>query len=95
MKNIILHIKIFFIGIWNKFYPPDESVIPTGPYCYVIDTEKTKFVDGVVDGDIYTKMCPYYKFGNSIHGCTFVGYAGWDVLLSDQCKICGVNEDKG
>ena len=28
-------------------------------------------------------------------GCVYVGHAGDDICLDDQCKICGVNEDDG
>ena len=39
-------------------------------------------------------MCPYYVWGKGDRkGCLYVGFYGDDVLLYDQCKICGNSED--
>jgi hypothetical protein len=61
------------------------SFIPHGGYCYSptgVDMKK---------GILHTKLCPYWKRG----GCTYLGVeAGEDVLLLEQVKICGVNEDE-
>jgi hypothetical protein len=70
----------------------DTSVIPKGPYCYVIDEERNK-KEPITDG-YWTKNCKYYRSmrGQCNAGCTYVGFIGWDICLGDQCKICGENE---
>lgn len=66
----------------------DVTVIPHGPYCYSADMANMK------DGWFATKPCKYYRYVNKEKSaCTYVGYVGWDPCLSDQCKICGENND--
>lgn len=62
------------------------SVIPNGPYCYTwLDRP-----DGSLGGKV--KVCKYFRHAGEDSACTYVGFIGWDSCLSDQCKICGVNE---
>jgi hypothetical protein len=83
--------------IWAKIliffgHKYDESVIPRNiPYCYTPDDEKNK---DKYTGVYYVKPCPYGKtLGKDWIGCKFLGViANWDLLLSDQCKICGISD---
>lgn len=57
-------------------------------YCYEFDTERNK--KEPIDG-YWIKPCKYHRYldkGNS--GCTYVGFVGFDVCLSDKCKICNI-----
>lgn len=66
---------------WLLGKEPSQEGIPEGPYCYSYSPDK---------GEV--KMCPNYEvLGGGKSACLYVGYAGDDVLLSDQCKICSVN----
>ena len=98
-----LHIK-WYLGIPWKFVTigwgwllvklniqRDTSIIPPGVYCYTWDTEKNE--KEPIDG-YCIKPCPYYKsLPGSYTGCSYVGFAGHDLLLWDQCKICGEDKD--
>lgn len=67
----------------------DKSVIPKGCYCYEPDHERNKTADS---GVYYTIFCPYYKwFTMEWKGCSYLGVMREDILLYDQCKICGEN----
>ena len=64
----------------------DKSVIPKNiQYCYT----PLKYENNVYR----VKPCPYYKtLGKTWDGCKFLGLiAKDDLLLSDQCKICGIS----
>jgi hypothetical protein len=61
------------------------DLIPEGPYCYNI-TEITKRGDG--SPLIKTRSCPYLALESSY--CAFTQETDC-ILLSDSCKICGVN----
>ena len=90
-KNWIVMLWAKILILFGRKY--DESVIPKNiPYCYTPDDEKNK---GEYNGVYYVKPCPYYKtLGKTWDGCKFLGViARCDLLLSDQCKICGINED--
>jgi len=63
--------------------------IPESPYCYLPDIGRNnnKSKD---DWSYYIIPCKYYKYiSQRLRGCTYLGYMGEDLLLSDQCKICG------
>lgn len=67
--------------------------IPRGDYCYTI---KKIIPDSVYGYRIKVKMCPYYhrvedNFGDSHNECKCINVKD-DILLDDQCKICGINE---
>jgi len=72
----------------------DESVIPPGLYCYVIDEERMKNEpqDNEFSG-YWIKPCKYYRSmkDQMYGGCTYLGFIGWDALLGDQCKMCSEN----
>jgi len=61
-------------------------------YCYEHDVERN--IKEPING-YWIKPCKYYRSTNKSKGvaCTYVGYFGFDVLLYDQCKICGENEE--
>jgi hypothetical protein len=69
--------------------------IPRGPYCY------TPYY---ISGQRYRKRCPYYRefwidddWQNHSSYCKLLDYPygeDWDGLLWDQCKICGIKENK-
>ena len=66
-----------------------EKDIPYGSYCYTI-TGIEKSPNGMPI--IKIKICPFFHPGDEENvGCDFVKIYG-DLLLSDQCKICGINE---
>lgn len=54
-----------------------DLYIPKGPYCYRI----TKTVGNTV----VTRTCKYYSAPNM---CLLLGIID-DILLEDQCKVCG------
>lgn len=70
-----------------------KAYIPKGPYCY-----KTigKFVSESGVKGIKVKLCPFYH-SISVPGnveSNFCSYCGAydDLLLDDQCKVCGERE---
>lgn len=67
--------------------------IPEGVYCYEWDEERNKRDPQI--GSYYIKPCKYYRSTPKTKGvaCTYVGYMGFDPLLYDQCKICGIKEN--
>ena len=77
--------RIYFIAL-RCFQNKDENIIPDGHYCYKINL--------VVGGVIYTNVCPYYYYGHGYkRGCLYTGEYGNNILLNDQVKICGVNNE--
>ncbi len=92
-KVIWYYIEIGFTKILNILkITKDASVIPYGMYCYKFDGRTG------IDERGYTwhgtKTCKYYRHTkNGRAGCTFVGYIGYDACLTDQCKICGENNE--
>jgi len=76
---------MYFIAL-TYFTDKDKTLIPCGDYCYKINR-----VEGSV---IYTSVCPYYYYGHGYkRGCIYTGEYGYDILLNDQVKICGVNNE--
>jgi len=61
------------------------SVIPEGFYCYI--TLKIS-LDNKSGFRMKVKHCPYLNSKKS--KCKLLGVK--DILLSDSCKICGINE---
>ena len=60
--------------------------VPKGDYCYKIKKIIPDKTHGFI---IKTKPCPYYE--NSYRAnCKLVNRG--DILLDDQCKICGINK---
>ncbi len=93
MKKISNFLEMIYSIIIKFFgYKYDEDLIPKHtPYCYLPDFEKNKQTPE--SSTYYIKPCPYYKhISTNIRGCKFVGYIGDDILLYDQCKICGVGD---
>jgi hypothetical protein len=67
-----------------------EFKVPKGSYCY-----KTLKVSISKDGFLMsTRVCSYWKYINDEKGarCELLKVDG-DILVNDQCKICGVKED--
>lgn len=89
----IIYIEVAFSAVmqlFGKFKP--TSVIPEGMYCYTFNGD-----DGYTETGLPyhgADICKYYRKNECVSACTYVGFAGWDVCLSDQCKICGTNRGK-
>lgn len=58
--------------------------IPKGIYCYEIIS--------ISDWKIETKVCPYFTREHNNAFCLLTKKSD-AILLNDQCKICGINED--
>ena len=82
--------KLLFLFGVNR---STEGIPKDTPYCYKWDEERNK--KEPIEG-YWIKPCKYYRHlnGQLRAGCTYVGFIGSDLLLGDQCKICGVNERK-
>lgn len=97
IRRYVRYVSVFFEILYSRAciflkINKDATVIPEGHYCYVIDEEKNKLEP--IDG-YWIKTCKYYRsIGNGYAGCTYCGYIGWDICLSDQCKMCGENYGK-
>lgn len=84
----------------------DKLLIPPGKYCYCIDylriPDMIRNISKIMETgeDIPITVCPYYTHkdinGTNKSYCTYIGddydYE-FDLLLSDQCKICGENDE--
>lgn len=90
----LTHLQIIWVRIRNFFgYEKDTNLIPENTiYCYTIDSDRMK--NEPITSGYWIKTCPYYKTVGEKSACTYVGYYGYDVLLNDQCKICGKNYPK-
>ena len=67
---------------------PDAALIPAGVYCYASLSPMDKFGRMRVNG-----MCPYWeRRGEHNAYCAYLD-ASDDIVLWDQVKICGVNDD--
>lgn len=88
-KIEIFYSKIIkYIGIRRSTEPIPKDTL----YCYEYDEERNKTEP---TNGYWIKPCKYYRRLNGENrGCTYLGYKGFDPLLWDQCKICGVNEDE-
>ena len=74
----------------------DESVIPKGDYCYTIDrieyNENPNYPP-----KLKINLCPYWKYMDVrtqepyCSYCDMSGIQYDSILISDQCKVCGVN----
>lgn len=88
----VLYTKILYLFKIQKSIDP----IPKGHYCYIPDEEKNNNLadDEKFDG-FYIKTCKYYRsLPKGLHsGCVFIGYIGFEPLLGDQCKICGIKDE--
>lgn len=76
----------------------DTNVIPNGSYCYTII--KIEQYDGKMP-IIKTKLCPYWNYDVPMdkYYCTYceIEHPEYEqdwLILSDQCKICGINDDE-
>ncbi len=66
------------------------DVIPHGPFCYTIVAIEERAGELPV---IKTKSCPYFaSIGEDGNYCAFTKIET-DLLLSDSCKVCGVNDN--
>ena len=72
--------------------------IPHGDYCYKI---KKVVPDSTYGYKIKTKNCPYYGYVKKWEGkegfhkiahCKYLNEIDY-ILLDDQCKICGINNE--
>ena len=99
-------IKYFFKTKWNFIsliyskviiffgYKYDESVIPSGPYCYSPDDEKNNRRGNGSKWVYYIKPCPYYKpISKYYNGCKYYGIITDDIVFNDQCKLCSINDN--
>lgn len=62
--------------------------IPKGDYCYTI---KKIVPDETYGYRIVINPCPYYDGSGYRANCKLLNEG--DILLDDQCKICGINVD--
>lgn len=87
--------------VWDQGFVAgrkDQKEVPVGLYCYepqgIVTNENGRMT-------MKTKKCPFY--GNRAYGkdpnkiapksfCTITRVVD-DILLHDQCKVCGINED--
>ena len=87
IKKISKFFKFYF---WNRWK------IPKGDYCY-------KIIGSYRNADrqliLKTRICPYWKrrevkgYDGEFEGyCIFLESS--DALIDDQCKCCGIREDK-
>lgn len=64
-----------------------KKTIPRGPYCYT-------FVERV-DNGYMAQLCPYWRSTSGNDGrCDLLKVSDF-ILLWDQVKICGINEEDG
>lgn len=77
---VLFTTNIFYsLGIRKSIKP-----IPDGKYCYVVDKENKKPIDGY-----WIIPCKYYKkVSENINGCNYLGIITSDIDFKDQCKIC-------
>lgn len=60
------------------------------PYCYSVDRDRIKTDKTLKPAELPITMCPYYVWGKGeAKGCIHTEFYGTDLLLWDQCKICG------
>ena len=66
-----------------------KKKIPTGHYCYSIDTEREK-KEPHMNGGYWIKPCPFYKRVDGLEGyCSL-----FKVATMDQVKECGMKLGK-
>lgn len=87
--------------VWDQGFVAgrkDQKQIPTGVYCY---KPKGTSVDAQGRTVLKTKVCPFYGTRHSKKNqdkiasksfCTMTRVVD-DLLLNDQCKVCGVKDD--
>ena len=65
--------------------------VPKGAYCYKIKDVIPDVTYGFI---IKTKPCKYYSHNknNNRSTCKLLNITD-DLLLDDQCKLCGINEN--
>ena len=88
IEVIFTNIQMFF-GFRKSIEPiPDNT-----PYCYIWDEERNKKEP---TNGYWIKPCKYYR-GMKGHNaaCTYLGIIGFDPLLGDQCKVCGIKDWDG
>jgi hypothetical protein len=85
MKNAI-------IAFWWRLlrFTRDESLIPSGQYCYSPDDYKNEQNTDL--GVYYIIPCEYFKYiGRGYYGCSYLGIVTDDSVFADQCKMCNEN----
>jgi len=95
IKLISCYIEIAWANvlIFLKIKKSTTPIPDNTPYCYIMDDEKN-LNEPHKNGGYWIKTCKYYRFVNDdIKACTYVGYIGDDLLLNDQCKICGEKQN--
>jgi hypothetical protein len=103
MRNIINEIKVYIEVYWYRLlyklfkYELSTDGIPKDtPYCYLPDIERNENARKNGEyGVYYTKPCTHYRYlkGQLRGGCVYTGIVGDDLLLGDQCKVCGVKDE--
>ena len=94
LRTILYYLETRYTKILMKFgIRKDASIIPPGPYCYVIDKEKNK--RSPLKTGYWIKPCKYYRSGHGEgpYACTYTGFFGHDMCFDDKYKICGKNEE--
>lgn len=77
MRHFLVYIECLLSRICSKLgFTYKKEPIPDGVYCYDRDGN----------------ACKYFRITKEKAGCTYLGYFGDDLLLTDQCKICGVKD---
>lgn len=94
IRVVKIYIEIYWLKLLFLFgVKRSAKEIPKGVYCYTPDVEKNRNKDKN-DYSYYIKPCKYYRGLKDFNaGCAYVAYVGDDMLLGDQCKICGENDD--
>ena len=86
MNTFLKRLFWFVENIFRKNKMKEQ--IPSGFYCYTpIDIESSRW-------KVHIITCPFYKKFNKKIFCMLHGIGEQDIiLLDDQCKICGINEN--
>lgn len=82
-----LYARLLLLFLVSK----DPSVIPEGPYCYHIIRTRDHTL---LDWKHTVISCKYYRcMKDQDAACVYTGVIGWDLLLGDQCKVCGIKHE--
>ncbi len=66
-----------------------DIFIPSGPYCYQLLEVVNRPGQFPL---LRTRSCSHFQTGGETTRCNLLNIQD-DILLSDCCKICGINDD--